>query len=69
MGFNRCYLKKSVVKDLYEKGGINSITDLLVKYDSFNTEDCFFLLDFTTVDQIKKAESEIKIWLYSDNIK
>lgn len=69
MGFNRCYLKKSIVKSLYEKGGVDSIINLLIKYDSFSTEDCFFLLNFKTIDQLKKAESEIKTWLYSDNIK
>lgn len=40
--------------------------DMLTKYDAFSTEDCSFLLDFTTLDQIEKAEPEIKDWLYND---
>ena len=40
--------------------------NMLTKYDAFITEDCSFLLNFTTLDQIEKAEPEIKIWLYEN---
>ena len=39
---------------------------MLTKYDAFITEDCSFLLNFTTLDQIEKAEPEIKTWLYEN---
>jgi hypothetical protein len=66
MGFNKCHLTKSSVKVFYENGGIKSVMNMLTKYDAFTTEDCSFLLDFTTLDQIEKAEPEIKAWLYED---
>jgi len=46
MGFNKCYLQKSHVKYLYETGGIKAITDMLVVYDTFSTQDCFFFVKF-----------------------
>ena len=66
MGFNKCHLTKSSVKLFYERGGIHAVMDMLTKYDAFSTEDCSFLLDFTTLDQIEKAEPEIKAWLYEN---
>ena len=66
MGFNKFHLTKSSVKAFYENGGIKSVMNMLTKYDAFTTEDCSFLLDFTTLDQIEKAEPEIKAWLYED---
>lgn len=66
MGFNKCHLTKKSVKIYYERGGIHAVMDMLTKYDAFSTEDCSFLLDFTTLDQIEKAEPEIKDWLYND---
>ena len=66
MGFNKCHLTKASVKAFYENGGIKSVMNMLTKYDAFTTEDCSFLLNFTTLDQIEKAEPEIKAWLYED---
>ena len=66
MGFNKCYLTKKSVRAFYENGGIKSVMDMLTKYDAFITEDCSFLLNFTTLDQIEKAEPEIKTWLYKN---
>ena len=66
MGFNKCYLTKKSVKATYEDGGIQAVMNMLTKYDSFMTEDCSFLLDFTTLDQIEKAELEITDWLYDN---
>jgi dihydroxyacid dehydratase/phosphogluconate dehydratase len=66
MGFNKCYLTKKSVKSFYERGGIKEVMNMLTKYDAYITEDCSYLLDFTTLDQIEKAEPEIKIWLYEN---
>lgn len=66
MGFNKCHLTKRSVKAYYENGGIKAVMEMLTKYDAFTTEDCSFLLNFTTLDQIEKAEPEIKAWLYED---
>lgn len=66
MGFNKCHLTKRSVRATFDHGGIKAVMEMLTKYDAFTTEDCSFLLDFTTLDQIEKAESEIKAWLYED---
>lgn len=67
MGFNKCHLTKKSVKAFYNYGGIEEVCRMLTKYDAFTTEDCSFLLNFTTLDQIRKAEPEIKAWLYQDD--
>lgn len=69
MGFNKCHLTKRSVKIYYERGGIKEVMNMLTKYDAFSTEDCSFLLDFTTLAQIENAEPEIKAWLYEDESK
>lgn len=66
MGFNKCHLTKKMVSSYYEKGGIEEVCKLLAGCDSFITEDCSFLLNFTTLDQIREAEPEIKSWLNQD---
>lgn len=67
MSFNKCHLSKRSVKAIFDKGGIEEVCNMLTKYDAFTTEDCSFLLNFTTLDQIRKAEPEIKAWLYQDD--
>jgi hypothetical protein len=67
MGFNKCHLTKNSVKAFYDRGGIEEVCNMLTKYDAFTTEDCSFLLSFTTLDQIRKAEPEIKAWLIQDD--